>query len=99
MKILTLKEAASLLRMHPEMLRRMAKAGKIHHRRVGMGQKSPRYKFLLSTIEKIMNSELPFQDPRTIQHKPQRKYSGDATQNKTKPVEDNKVQQEAKGAV
>lgn len=62
MKILNLKQAAELLLMHPETLRRMAKKGDVPCVRKGEGAKQPRYRFIQEKLVEWMSQDLPFVD-------------------------------------
>ncbi len=62
MKVLNLKEAALLVKLHPDTLRKLAKSGAVHCKRVGRGAKQPRYRFLESKLIEWMSQDLPMID-------------------------------------
>lgn len=59
MKFINVNEAAEILGVHPQTVRKLAKAGEIPCKRPGFGQKQPHYKFIAEKLYEWMNRDLP----------------------------------------
>lgn len=59
MKFININEASEILGMHPQTVRKLAKAGEIPCKRPGLGKKQPQYKFIPEKLYEWMDQDLP----------------------------------------
>lgn len=63
MKFININEASEILGMHPQTIRKLAKAGAIPCKRPGFGKKQPQYKFIAEKLYEWMSDGLLTVDP------------------------------------